>query len=71
MCEFVHESVQVSGRVGHLDSNILHFTCDSLSEHLKTLDSLCFITCSEYRDLKKAVNVYEKSKGQTKPTAAK
>src|SRR3954452_24607781 len=35
--EFVHESVKVEGRVGHLDANILHFTCDSLSEHLKTM----------------------------------
>ena len=40
-------------------------------EHLARLDKLCFLPCSEYRDLKKAVNTYEKSKGQTKPTAAK
>ncbi|MBI4877789.1 MAG: glycosyltransferase family 2 protein [Acidobacteria bacterium] len=36
--EFVHESVQVDGKVGHLKSNLLHFTCDSLSEHLRTMD---------------------------------
>jgi len=36
--DFVHESVQGNGPVGHLESNILHFTCESLSEHLKTLD---------------------------------
>ena len=40
-------------------------------EHLARLDKLCFFPCSEYRDLKKAVNSYEKSQGQTKPTAAK
>jgi tetratricopeptide (TPR) repeat protein len=40
-------------------------------EHLARLDRLCFFPCSEYRDLKKAVNSYEKSQGQTKPTAAK
>jgi len=34
----VHESVVVEGRIGHLKSNILHFTCSSLSEHLKTMD---------------------------------
>src|SRR3954471_18485998 len=45
--EFVHESVQVSGRVGHLDSNILHFTCDSLSEHLKTLDRYTTLAAQE------------------------
>ncbi len=36
--EFVHESVKVDGSVGHLEANLLHFTCHSLSEHLKTLD---------------------------------
>ena len=36
--EYVHESVRVNGRVGHLQSNILHYTCSSLSEHLRTLD---------------------------------
>src|SRR5215468_505609 len=38
MGNFVHESVAVDGRVGHLSANILHFTCSSLSEHLRTLD---------------------------------
>jgi glycosyltransferase involved in cell wall biosynthesis len=36
--EFVHESVKVAGTVGHLQANLLHFTCSSLSEHLKTMD---------------------------------
>ncbi len=36
--DFVHESVKVGGPVGHLNSNLLHFTCSSLSEHLKTMD---------------------------------
>jgi glycosyltransferase involved in cell wall biosynthesis len=36
--DVVHESVQADCPVGHLDANILHFTCDSLSEHLKSLD---------------------------------
>ena len=45
--DFVHESVQVSGRVGKLDSNILHFTCDSLSEHLKTLDRYTTLAAQE------------------------
>lgn len=39
-------------------------------EHLRTLDSLCLITCSEYRDLKRAVEAYEKSGGKAKPTAS-
>jgi hypothetical protein len=36
--DFVHESVKVQGRMGHFESNLLHFTCDSLSEHMKTMD---------------------------------
>ena len=36
--DVVHESVHADGRVGHLEANILHFTCDSLSEHVKSLD---------------------------------
>ena len=35
---YVHESVSVKGTVGHLESNLLHFTCESLSEHLRTMD---------------------------------
>jgi glycosyltransferase involved in cell wall biosynthesis len=45
--EFVHESVQVEGTVGHLDSNLLHYTCDSLSEHLRTLDQYTTLAAQE------------------------
>ncbi len=45
--DFVHESVQPSGRVGHLQSNILHFTCESLSEHVKTLDRYTTLAAQE------------------------
>lgn len=37
-------------------------------QHLKTLDGLCLFSCEEYRDLKKAVEAYEKSGGSVKPT---
>jgi len=36
--DFVHEGVEVKGAVGHFESNLLHFTCESLSEHLKRMD---------------------------------
>jgi glycosyltransferase involved in cell wall biosynthesis len=45
--EFVHESVQSEGRLGHLDGNLLHFTCDSLSEHLRTLDRYTTLAAQE------------------------
>jgi len=45
--DFVHESVHASGRVGHLDANILHFTCESLSEHVKTVDRYTTLAAQE------------------------
>ena len=46
--EFVHESVIVEGRVGHLESDLLHFTCDSLSEHLKTMDRYTTLAAEQH-----------------------
>jgi glycosyltransferase involved in cell wall biosynthesis len=36
--EYVHESVRVRGASGELQGDLLHYTCASLSEHLRTLD---------------------------------
>jgi len=45
--DFVHESVEVAGRVGHLQSNLLHFTCESLSEHIKTMERYTTLAAQE------------------------
>jgi len=45
--EFVHESVKVNGTVGHLKSNILHYTCESLSEHVRTIDRYTTLAAQE------------------------
>lgn len=45
--EFVHESVRVDGSVGHLKSNLLHFTCNSLSEHLRSMDGYTTLAAQE------------------------
>jgi glycosyltransferase involved in cell wall biosynthesis len=45
--EFVHESVKVDGKLGHLESNILHFTCDSISEHIKTMERYTTLAAQE------------------------
>jgi glycosyltransferase involved in cell wall biosynthesis len=45
--EFVHESVKVTGSVGHLESNLLHFTCNSLSEHLRSMDGYTTLAAQE------------------------
>ncbi len=53
--DFVHESVHVRGRVGHLDSSLLHFTCDSLSEHLRSMDRYTTLAAEELVSRKTAV----------------
>ena len=45
--EYVHESVHVDGTVTGLRSNLLHFTCDSLSAHMKTLDGYTTLAARE------------------------
>jgi glycosyltransferase involved in cell wall biosynthesis len=35
---YVHESVQVAGRVETLGGEILHYTCDSLAEHAQRIE---------------------------------
>ena len=52
--EFVHESVKVNGRVGHFESNLLHFTCDSLSEHLKVMDRYTTLAAEQLIDRRKS-----------------
>ena len=45
--KFVHESVKVEGRIVHLQSNLLHFTCDSLSQHLRSMDGYTTLAAQE------------------------
>jgi len=52
---FVHESVSVKGSVGHLDSNLLHFTCASLSEHIKTMDRYTTLAAEQLIETKQTV----------------
>lgn len=45
--DYVHESVTVYGTTGHLDSNLLHYTCQSFTEHLKTMDRYTTLAAEE------------------------
>ena len=47
--DFVHESVAVQGTTGELRGALHHFTCDSLSEHLQTLDRYTTLAAAELR----------------------
>ncbi|MBI5084621.1 MAG: glycosyltransferase family 2 protein [Acidobacteria bacterium] len=53
--EYVHESVVSTGRVGRLQGNLLHFTCGSLSEHMKTMERYTTLAAEEIAARKKHV----------------
>jgi glycosyltransferase involved in cell wall biosynthesis len=55
--DYVHESVRVNGRVGELHSDLLHFTCDSLSEHLRTLDRYTTLAARELIGKEKSISL--------------
>ncbi|MEP6717087.1 MAG: glycosyltransferase family 2 protein [Terriglobia bacterium] len=46
---FVHESVRVAGTTGALKGNLLHFTCDSLSAHMASVDRYTTLAAQELR----------------------
>ncbi|MCS6953265.1 MAG: glycosyltransferase family 2 protein [Bryobacterales bacterium] len=45
--QWVHERLEVSGTVAPLAGHLLHFTCDSLSEHLARLDRYTTLAAEE------------------------
>ncbi len=45
--EYVHEVVEVGGRVGTLKGDLLHFTCRSFSQHLTTIDRYTTLAAKE------------------------
>lgn len=53
--EYVHESVIVTGTTGHLESDLLHFTCDSLSEHLRTMDRYTTLAAEQLVSQRKGI----------------
>lgn len=55
--DFVHESLQVTGSQGHLKSNLLHYTCASLSEHVKTMESYTTLAAQELVARKKRIGL--------------
>ena len=46
----VHESVQVDGTVGELDGDLLHYTCRSLSDHIRAIDRYTTLSAREAID---------------------
>jgi glycosyltransferase involved in cell wall biosynthesis len=55
--DYVHESVNVNGTVGELKGNLLHYTCGSLTEHLKTMDRYTTLAAEELAARKKPIGM--------------
>lgn len=55
--DYVHESVKVTGTVGALKGNLLHYTCGSLTEHLKTMDRYTTLAAEELAARKKPIGL--------------
>ncbi len=47
--DFVHESVVVEGSVGGLEGDLLHYTCDSLTEHVARVNRYTDLAAAELR----------------------
>lgn len=47
---YVHESVQLEGPVGHLEGDLLHYTCDNLDHHRQNIDRYTDLAARELRD---------------------
>jgi len=55
--DYVHESVSTDGSVGELKGNLLHYTCGSLSEHLKTMDHYTTLAAEELAARKQPIGM--------------
>jgi glycosyltransferase involved in cell wall biosynthesis len=53
---YVHESVVVNGRVETMPGEILHYTCDTLEEHLQRIELYTDLAAQEMRERGETVN---------------
>lgn len=58
---FVHESVTVSGQVSTMPGEILHYTCNSLNEHLQRIEFYTDLAAREMFERNENVNVLRRS----------
>jgi len=58
--KYVHESVTVSGRVETMPGEILHYTCDTLEEHLQRIEVYTDLAAQEMMERGEKVNLLER-----------
>lgn len=54
--DYVHESVAVNGRVENMPGEILHYTCDTLAEHLQRIELYTGLAAQEMLERGENVN---------------
>ena len=58
--KYVHESVTVKGRVETMPGEILHYTCDTLEEHLQRIELYTDLAAQEMFERGENVNILER-----------
>jgi glycosyltransferase involved in cell wall biosynthesis len=58
--KYVHESVTVNGRVETMPGEILHYTCDTLEEHLQRIELYTDLAAQEMLERGENVNILER-----------
>ena len=56
--DYVHETVHVDGTVGHLDGDLLHYTCDSIDAHEANVDRYTDLAARELSDSGRHVGLW-------------
>ena len=59
--KYVHESVVVNGRIATMPGEILHYTCDTLEEHLERIELYTDLAAQEMRERGERVNLLRRS----------
>ncbi len=57
--QYVHESVEVSGPVGHLQGNLLHYTCDTLERHRENVARYTDLAAREIQEAGRAAPAWK------------
>jgi glycosyltransferase involved in cell wall biosynthesis len=58
--KYVHESVTVSGRLETMPGEILHYTCDTVKEHLQRIELYTDLAAQEMMERGEKVNLLER-----------
>jgi len=59
--KYVHESVAVDGRTRTMPGEILHYTCDTLEEHLQRIELYTDLAAQEMRERGETVNMLRRA----------